>query len=224
MTFFRRESANAGFDSDLGFRSNPVSGFPGYRIPQGLTLPGLVVLDLMRLFCDSASSAFLPAYFGIEERLFHLVDIMTAAGRPVLFTRHAHENDDGGGLIGRMYGRLQRAGDPFNELVAGAKRRIPPALEIIKNRHSAFSNETAIQLFQACDSVLIAGVQTQACVLATALDGPRLSLVPVVIADACASKDERLHLETLDVLASGHAYILKADEAIAALLDENKIE
>ncbi len=224
MTSFRRESANAEFDSGLGFRAKPIPGLPGYRIPQGLTLPGLVVLDLMRLFCDSASPAFLPAYFEIEERLFRLVDIITEAGRPVLFTRHAHENDDSGGLIGRIYGRLQRAEDPFNELVAGAKRRIPPAFQIIKNRHSAFSNETTIQIFQACDSVLIAGVQTHACVLATALDCSRLGFVPLVIGDACASRSNRLHLETLDVLASGHAYILKADEAIAALFNMGKVE
>ena len=194
-----------------------LSGLPGARLPKGLSSPGLVVLDLMRLFCDPASPAFLLSYAAIKNGLFNLVDLMTARGRPVLFTRHAHEDGDDGGLIGRMYGRLQRAGDPLNELVPEARRRIPPGHEAIKNRHSPFFAKPAARLFAGCDSLLIAGVQTHACVLATALDCARLGLVPLVVADACASKDARLHRRALDILASGHAYVLAADEAAAAL-------
>jgi maleamate amidohydrolase len=215
MTTVPHKTGKARGGSDPRSRLKRLSGLPGNRLPQGLSSPGLVVLDLMRLFCDPVSPAFLPSYPGIEKRLFDLIDLVTAKGRPVLFTRHAHEDGDDGGLIGRMYGRLQRAGDPLNELVPEAKRRIPPALEVIKNRHSPFFAESAARLFDGCDSLLVAGVQTQACVLATALDCARLGLVPLVVADACASKDARLHRRALDVLASGHAYVLRAEEAAA---------
>jgi nicotinamidase-related amidase len=149
----------------------------------------------------------------MEKRLFGLVDVLMSAGRPVVFTRHAHGSDDVGGLIGRMYGRLQRAGDPLNELIAGARSRIPPAVEITKDRHSPFRDESAATAFCGCDALLIAGVQTQACVLATAIDSARLGFVPLVVVDACASKSIRLHRQALDVLASGHAFILSADQA-----------
>jgi maleamate amidohydrolase len=191
----------------------PQRAYPGRRIPTGLAKPGLIVLDVMRLFCDPDSPAFAPGFPRIEASLFGLVDFMTAAGRPVVFTRHVHDAGDAGGLIGRMYGRLQKAGDPLNELIPAARRRIPPALETTKDRHAPFRNESTLRAFRACDALLIAGVQTQACVLATAIDCARLGFVPLVIADACASKSDRLHREALAVLASGHAYVLAAAEA-----------
>ena len=217
MTSVHQITRKARGGSVSGTRLKLLPRLPGSRLPRELSSPGLVALDLMRLFCDPASPAFLPSYPAIEKKLFELVDSMTAKGRPVLFTRHAHEDGDDGGLIGRMYGRLQRAGDPLNELIPEAKRRIPPAFEVIKNRHSPLLAEAASEFFGGCDSLIVAGVQTQACVLATALDGARLGLVPLVVADACASKDARLHRRALDVLASGHAYVLTADEAVDAL-------
>jgi maleamate amidohydrolase len=186
---------------------------PGYRLPKGLIKPGLMVLDLMRLFCDPSSPALVPGFPRLEKRLFGLVDAMTSAGRPVVFTRHAHGADDDGGLIGRMYGRLQRAADPLTELISAARSRIPPAVEITKDRHSPFRDESTAAVFRGCDALLIAGVQTQACVLATAIDSARLGFVPMVVADACASKSIRLHRRALEVLASGHAFVLSADQA-----------
>ncbi len=193
--------------------------FSGYGIPLGLSSPGLIVLDLMRLFCDPSSPAHISFYPRIEGRLFQLVDRALAAGRPVLFMRHAHKEGDDGGMIGRMHGRLQKAGDALNALVAGAKQRIPPAYEIIKNRHSAFASALSSRRLLGCDSVLIAGVQTHACVLATALDASRLGLVPVVVSDACVSRDERLHHATLEVLAAEHAFVVETGAAISAFLD-----
>ena len=224
MSSFRLISPETGLVRKLQRVPDPFHQDQGGGIPRGLTRPGLIVLDLMRLFCDSASPAFLPAYPKIEKKLFELVDAMTKSGRPVLFTRHAHGDGDDGGLFGRMYSRLQKAGDPLNELIASAKRRMPPAVERAKNRYSPFYDESAARIFEACDSLLIAGVQTHACVLATAVDCSRLGIVPLVVADACASKSERLHREAVNVLASGHAYVLSGDEAIAAFFPGRKAE
>ncbi len=207
MSLRRKASAAGGREPDRNH--------PGYRVPTDLQKPGLIVLDAMKLFCDPSSPAFVPGFPRIEKPLFRLVDAMISAARPVVFTRHAHGDEDGGGLIGRMYGRLQRAGDPLNALIAAARSRIPPALEVTKDRHTPFRDEATAGAFRGCDALLIAGVQTQACVLAAAVDAVRLGFVPLVVADACASKSRRLHGQTLDVLASGHAFVCSAAEALS---------
>jgi nicotinamidase-related amidase len=100
-------------------------------------------------------------------------------------------------------------------LIAAARSRIPPALEVTKDRHSPFRDEATTGVFRGCDALLIAGVQTQACVLAAAIDAARLGFVPLVVADACASKSRRLHGQALDVLASGHAFVCSTAEALS---------
>ncbi len=207
MTLRRKAAAAGGREPDRNH--------PGYSLPKDPGKPGLVVLDAMRLFCDSASPAFVPGFPRIEKTLFRLVDALMSAARPVVFTRHVHDAADSGGLIGRMYGRLQRADDPLNALIAAARSRIPPALEVTKDRHSPFRDESTVGAFRGCDTLLIAGVQTQACVLATAVDAARMGFVPLVVADACASKNRRLHGQTLDVLASGHAFVCSAAGALS---------
>ena len=218
MKPLHRESYITDLPLDLEHWLAAIEGLRGRKKgPEGLSAPALVVLDLMALFCDPSSPAFLPAFPAIKANIFRLADTLIASGRPVLFTRHAHPEGDEGGLVKKMYSRLQRADDPLNGLIEEAQRRIPPAAEVIKDRHSPLTMDSAVSFFRGCDSLLIAGVQTQACVTATAIDCSRCGLVPVVVADACASLNERLHLSALEVLASGHAYVLGTDEVLALL-------
>jgi isochorismate hydrolase len=66
-------------------------------------------------------------------------------------------------------------------------------------------------------TLVIMGLQTHLCVLATALDAARRDLRPVVVADACAARERSLHRDALRVLSSGHAHVATADEVISAL-------
>lgn len=214
MADFLDSALSGGLDRALERWFSVLNATRGRRVSLGgLVSPGLIVLDPMRLFCDPSSPAFLPSYPLIESRLFSLVDTVLAAGFPVIFSRHAHPNNDEGGLIARFFGRLQRCDDLLNELVPEALSRIPPAVQHLKCRHSAFHSPELERVFANCDSLLITGVQSHLCVLATALDSSRHHLVPIVVADACGARDEETHLSALRVMAGGHAHIVSAAEA-----------
>ncbi len=194
----------------------------GRRPIDDLTRPGLVVVDTQSLFCDPASPAFLSSWPSIAPRVLALVDAFLAAGRPVCFSRHIHPRGDPGGLIERFFGRLQQANDPLVQLLGGDLLRYsrrPGVLVADKSRHSVFTaREICAHLTAArCDAVVLAGVQTHLCVLASALDAPHHGLVPVVVADAVTARHARDHEAALRVLASGHAHVATAEEASAAL-------
>ena len=71
-----------------------------------------------------------------------------------------------------------------------------------------------------CDALVLAGVQTPLCVLATALDAARTPLVPVVAADACAARTAAEHEAALRVLSCGHAHVATIDEIVATFFPE----
>jgi nicotinamidase-related amidase len=185
-----------------------LSGLRGrVRHFDDLRHPGLVVLDLMPLFCEETSPAFIPAYPHIEENIFRLIELVIKNKGPVVFTRHVHPDNDSGGLIARFFGRLQRKDDPLTELVEVAQKHIPPAIAIEKNQHSAFSGDNFAESLSDCDSLIIAGVTTNLCVVSTAIDCSHHNLVPIVPVDATTAINEQLHLAALSTLASGHAHV-----------------
>ena len=177
-----------------------------------LESPGLIVLDLMNLFCRRDSPAFLAGFPDISENIFRLVRTMILLNRPVVFTRHVHDIKDSGGLIKRFFGRLQRREDPLSQLIPAVTDLVPPAQIMDKQRHSALMEPRLRSVFQNCGSLIISGVQTHLCVLSTAIDCSRCDLVPIVPIDATASKNSRLHLETLQILASGHSFVWTVEE------------
>jgi nicotinamidase-related amidase len=189
-----------------------LKGTRGRQPIAGLRRPGLVVLDLQRLFADPQSPAFLPHWLECQPRCFKLIEAFLHAGRPVIFTRHVHGPDDDGFLIGRFFGRLQRSDDPLSELISDVRSWASCAFVVDKDRHSALLQPEVAERLTGCDSIVLTGLQTPLCVLATALDAPRLRLVPVVVMDATAARTQELHLAALRCLAAGHAYVATMQE------------
>jgi len=179
--------------------------------------PGLLVLDLQRLFTDPLSPAFLPHWAACESRCRSLVEAFAHRGLPVVFTRHVHGPQDDGFLIKRFLGRLQRSGDPLSSLSAEVLSWAPRSPVIDKDRHSAFLQPLVTKRFAGCDSVVITGVQTPLCVLATALDAVRVRMVPVVVMDATAARTLELHFSSLRCLGAGHAHLATAQEVLDML-------
>jgi len=182
------------------------------RLPFGdLERPGLVVLDVQRLFCEPGAPAFIPAWQEAQPNAARLSEAFRRRGLPVLHTRHVHPPGDGGGLIGRFFGRLQRATDPWTDLLPEAV-----AGDVVeKGRHSALSAPAVREALADCETLVVAGVQTPLCVLATALDAARFGLVPIVVADATAARHEADHEAALRVLAAGHAHVATTAEVLA---------
>jgi isochorismate hydrolase len=182
-----------------------------------LARPGLLVLDLQRLFTNPESPAFLPQWLLCQPHCLSLVEAFVQKGRPVIFTRHVHGPEDDGFLIRRFFGRLQQPDDPLSLLSEDVLSRVPEVPVVDKDRHSAFLQPLITKRLAGCDSVVITGVQTPLCVLATALDAARVRMVPVVVMDATAARTRELHLSALRCLAAGHAHLATTQEVLDLL-------
>lgn len=186
--------------------------------------PGLIVLDLMNLFCDRDSPAYLPEFAHISENIFSLVRLMNDRNRPVVFSRHVHDHDDSGGLIKRFFGRLQYREDPLSQLIPAVSEFTPPAKIMDKQRHSALLEPLIQSAFLNCDSLIIAGIQTHLCVLSTAIDCVRCGFVPIVPIDATTARSSRLHLDSLHILGSGHSFVWTVEEIEKRMPEKEKTE
>lgn len=178
--------------------------------------PGLLVIDVQRLFADPGSPAFLPAAPAALPAMRGLIGAFRAAGRPILFTRHAHEPDDRGGNLGHFFPRLLRRHDPWSALLPEIAALARPSEIWVKSRHACFG-PILPSFLHGLDAVFLVGLQTPLCVLATALRLAAAELPPVVVADACVARDEVQHLAALRCLAAGHAHVWSSAEALAFL-------
>ncbi|MBW2146370.1 MAG: cysteine hydrolase [Deltaproteobacteria bacterium] len=194
-----------------------LEGTRGRGSLAGLSRPGLLILDLQRLFTDSRSPAFLPQWNTCRPRCFSLVEAFIQRALPVVFTRHVHGTEDDGFLIKRFFGRLQRPDDPLSELSPDVRHWLPSASVVDKDRHSALLQPEVMDRLAECDCVVITGVQTPLCILATALDAARVRLVSVVVMDATAARTRELHLSALRCLAAGHAHVATTQEVLDLL-------
>ncbi len=193
-----------------------LKGRRGRRDFADLTRPVLVLVDLQRLFCEPDSPAYLSGWSEAAPRALELARAFLGAGWPVLATRHGHQPDDEGALIGRFFGRLLASDDPLAGLLPALESLVPAEAVYLKDRHSIFCSAPLVERLRGHDALVLAGVQTPLCVLASALDAPRFGLTPVVAADATAARGDAEHLAALTCLAEGHAQVATVAEILAS--------
>jgi nicotinamidase-related amidase len=99
--------------------------------------------------------------------------------------RHAVDEGRGGELVAAV---APRDGDRF----------------VVKPRYSAFDHTPLVLILRELEieRLLLAGTATEACVTQTAIDGRELGFKISVLADACATVDERVEKIALDYLES----------------------
>ncbi len=195
---------------------------PHGEIPAGARLPPidracLVLIDLQRLFIDPSSPAFVPGWSTAAAQAERLALAFAELGWPVLRTRHVHPEGDHGGTLAWFFHRLQRADDPWSEVPPDAVPAAADAPLLDKARLSALSVPAIEEVARRERVLVLAGVHTHRCVLATAVDAARLDLCPVVVSDACAARPPERHQQALDVLGAGHAFVVTTDALLAAL-------
>lgn len=193
-----------------------LEGSPG-RLPlPSLAGASLLLLDLQRLFVDPSSPAFLPDWTPAAPRCGALLSAMRRAGRPVIFTRHSNPPGDDAGVIAHFGGRPMRPDDPLSALHRGW---LPgpgePLLD--KARYSPWWRTRLDGLVPVGGVMLIAGVTTHRCVLAAAVEAASRDRLPVVVADACATRSAELQLATLRTVAHGFGHVATTQEVLDAL-------
>jgi nicotinamidase-related amidase len=185
------------------------------RTPPDLSDAALVVLDVQRIFVDPTSPAYLPAWPAVEKRVVRLMRAFAARRRPIAFTRHVHQPGDDSN-IEHFFGRLLVDGDPLSALAEVITPHRKHGTVFNKSTHAAFAENLPPTLRRVRQIVLV-GVQTHLCVLATAIDLARYRIRPTVIVDACAAPTEADHRAAMRVLATGHAHVASCAEALRAL-------
>ncbi len=179
----------------------------------------LLVVDMQEFFLSPGSPAYMPQALPALANAARLAASFKEAGRPVLFTSHAHEDPDlDGGLMTRWWKKACLAGTPEAE--------VSPALgpldgEVFRKcRYSAFADGKLAERLRdlGVNSLVVAGLKTNLCVESTVRDAFDLGFMCIAAGDAMAARTEQLHLASLAGMADGFAMIRTTEEILAEAL------
>ncbi len=178
---------------------------------------GVLVVDVCRAYADPQSPLFAdcqPAFDACEN----LVGSARANGIPVVWTRVRYQPGGAdGGLFYQKVGALScfDEGNPFGDWLDGLE---PAADEVVVTKQYAssfFGTSLASSLNTAgIDTLLICGVSTSGCVRASALDALQHGFRPLVVADACGDRDQRVHDANLFDLGAKYADVIDLPTAV----------
>jgi nicotinamidase-related amidase len=158
----------------------------------------LVVIDMQNVFADPDSAWFTPRFAEVTGPLDRLI---SAFGARTTFTRFVAPADPDGAWVG-YYEQW-----PF--------ARQPPDAAIYKlvdhyGEHAGLTLDATTfgkwgpdlaRRIQDADTLVVAGVSTECCVLSTVVAAADAGRRVVVAADACAGADDTSHAQALAVLA-----------------------
>jgi len=184
---------------------------------QNLSNAALLVLDWQLFFVSPESPAYLPDALGIEGNVCALVDSFLAARKRVVATRHGHARDGCGPFL-EFYGKLLYEDDPLAELAPFLRDRLS-IRTIRKDTYSAFASSDLAEKLKAggVETLVIAGLQTDKCIVANALAAFDRGFRVVVAEDACVARDRERHLGALRLLERSCARVATAREIRGAI-------
>jgi isochorismate hydrolase len=179
----------------------------------------LLITDMQHFFLDPQSHAYIPSARTIVPKIRNLLIAYRKAHLPVIFTRHALNEDEKPGIMGRWWKDVVMNEDPQSEIIS---ELLPLENEIIirKTRYSAFWG-TELEDFltiKMAKSLVICGVMTHLCCETTARDAFMRDFEVFFAVDGTASQTEELHLSSLRTLSNGFVIPI----TISAMI--NKIE
>ena len=163
-------------------------------------------MDLINTFEHDDGDALLASFRARRAGMVAALRRARAAGTPVIY---ANDNE---GIWDGDARRLVRVavGGKGGELI----RTIAPEAGdrfVVKPRYSAFDHTPLVLILRQLEieRLVLAGAATEMCVVQTAIDGRELGFKISVLADACATTDERLERISFEYL----------EEVVGARLD-----
>lgn len=169
-----------------------------------------------------------PAVEAYFERVSELVvpnvrllaRAVRARGWPVIYVRCRSLSPDArdNGRRFRDFGIFVGRDDPAAALLAGLEV-MPEDYVLDKTTASPFWSTHLERLLAqlAVDTVLVAGVVTSGCVESTVRDACDLDFGVVLVEDACADREPRLHLDAVRRLNNNFAIVRAAAEVLVSL-------
>jgi nicotinamidase-related amidase len=179
--------------------------------------PMLLVIDVLADFLDrwpAAERATLVAAIGA------LTDGFRAAGHPVGWVRQEFAPDlsDAFPEMRRDDIRVTIAGTPGARIISELAPA-PGDLQVIKKRYSAFFGTPLDEVIRVgrVDTLVLAGVNTHACVRMTAIDAYQRDLAVVIAREAVGSYDAEHAAVSLRYMDGKIAAVLPVAEIVARL-------
>lgn len=192
--------------------------------PRGRTLPfnwersALLVVDMQEFFLSPGSPAYMPQALPALAEAARLAGLFRDAGRPVLFTSHAHADPAlDGGLLAKWWKKTCLAGTPEAEV---SPVLAPRGGEVFRKcGYSAFTNpDLAGRLRElGVDSLVVAGLKTNLCAESTVRAAFDLGFMCIAAGDAMAARTQELHVASLASMADGFAMVRSTGEILTAL-------
>ncbi len=180
--------------------------------------PALIVIDMVNDFLDAWQA---PLRQNFIETMKELVCLIRSLGRPVIWVRQEFRPDLTDGF------REMRAKNIRITIQATRGAQIADGLEvaacdfvIIKKRYSAFFGTELEEVLARLkpDGLVLAGVNTHACVRMSAIDAYQRDREVVVAADCVGSYDREHHDISLRYMHGKIAAVMSNPEIRAMLL------
>jgi nicotinamidase/pyrazinamidase len=162
--------------------------------------PALILTDMVEDFISDDG----PLPVGEEghkiiPRLQELIAVCRMGAIPIIFANDALSPDDF--LFKSMMKPHGIRGSSGVKIIDALKTE-PSDLVVHKRRFSAFfKTDLDITLYEwGIDTIIVGGVATEICVLATAYDSVCHGFKTIVLSDCCASRRKKTHENVMDIL------------------------
>ena len=183
-----------------------------------MTKPALLVIDLLNDFLDSWPA---PSRDRLLRSTNELIALLRAANHPVIWVRQEFEPDlhdafpemRAKGI--RITIRNTRGAQLASDLDINSADPV-----VIKKRYSAFFGTKLDQLLADLhsDALILAGINTHACIRMTAIDAYQRNIPVILAADCIDSYDREHHDISLRYMKDKIATVLTNDEIAASLI------
>jgi nicotinamidase-related amidase len=157
----------------------------------------LLLVDVLNDFQHEDGDRLLSSFRKRHDGLVRALGRARADDMPVVFA-----NDTFGVWDGDAPGLVQRALDGAGGEIVQAIAPQEGDVFVVKPRYSAFDHSPLELILRdlEVERLLLGGASTEGCVAQTAIDARELGFKVSVLADACATVDERLEQVALDYL------------------------
>jgi len=182
--------------------------------------PAIFVIDMLNdCFGHAELHRLRPS---ICSSINELTAAARAHGHPVIWVRQEFEPDLSDAMLDMKNQRIQMfIKGTAGPLVLAELNRAEADLELVKKRYSMFFETDLDALLQrlGTDQIILAGVNTHACIRAAAVDAFQRDLEVLIVRECVASKDVQHHDVTLNYLGGGIARLVSLSEFKAELLE-----
>jgi nicotinamidase-related amidase len=179
--------------------------------------PVLIVIDMLRDFLSGWEQDRKEILF---QSINELVDIMRSFSLPVLWVRQEFEPDLRDALPEmRAKGiRITIKGTPGCEIVSELAVA-PSDTVIVKKRYSAFFGTTLDEMLTRLepDAIILAGINTHACIRTTAIDAYQRDWPVILAADGIDSYDREHHAISVRYMKDKIAAVMSNEEIRSAI-------